>query len=426
MTILAKIFCPIYITLILLLVLPCSVSAEEPEFHFRSETILSGFERENDEGESRQVMPIYEYLQLDYGQLETEGLSLHLHGWYRADMGDGGYYDEDSDGELLYGFVEYLPSSGSFNLKIGRQHLFSAIANDSIDGIGIQAMFSPYAMLEIFGGVPITLDDENGRSGDTIFGGRTAFFLNNLSDIGLSYKRVTDDDEIIENIVGLDISLGASPLLTLQGLSSWNIETKEWREHTYEAAMAVDPFLLKPLYQAYRFQDYFSENHTGLQPFAYLQETEEELMIMGADVIWQRNPVFDAGIRFKQYDYDLRDETSQYTAIILNLYADTTRYGLEGGLMEGESKENRYKIGRGYLFWDGPFGSAESWFMSSDILYLLYDEEIYGKDHSWFVSVGCGKHLLEDTLQLAISGDYSSDPYFDEDARVTVIIKYEY
>jgi hypothetical protein len=110
----------------------------------------------------------------------------------------------------------------------------------------------------------------------------------------------------------------------------------------------------------------------------------------------------------------------------LNLYADTTRYGLEGGLMEGESKENRYKIGRGYLFWDGPFGSAESWFMSSDILYLLYDEEIYGKDHSWFVSVGCGKHLLEDTLQLAISGDYSSDPYFDEDARVTVIIKYEY
>jgi hypothetical protein len=118
---------------------------------------------------------------MDYGQLETEGLSLHLHGWLRTDVGDDDYFEEDTDAELLYGYIDYLPPSGSFNLKIGRQHLFSGIVNDSVDGIGIQGMLNPNMTIELFGGVPITLDDENGRSGDTIFGGRSALFLGNLT-----------------------------------------------------------------------------------------------------------------------------------------------------------------------------------------------------------------------------------------------------
>ena len=219
--------------------MPFWVSAEEPEFHFVSEIILSGFERENDQGDSQQVIPIYEYMQMDYGQLEAEGFSLHLYGWLRGDAGGGGFYEENTDGELLYGYVEYLPPSGGFNLKIGRQHLFSGIVNDSVDGIGVQGMLGPYMTIELFGGVPIALDDENGRSGDTIFGGRSALFLGKLNDIGLSYKRITDDNETVENRLGLDTSLGLSTLVTVHGLSSWNIETQEWREHTYEAAQQL-------------------------------------------------------------------------------------------------------------------------------------------------------------------------------------------
>jgi len=427
LTVLLKNACPKCLLLILLLMMPYSVIAEEPAFHFKCETILSGFERENDKGESQQVIPVYEYMQMDYGQLESEGLSLHLHGWLRTHLGDADYFDEDVDGELLYGYVEYLPSSNSFNLKIGRQHLFSGIINDSFDGVGVQGMLSPYTAVELFGGVPTSLDEENGRSGDTAFGGRSALFLGKLNEIGLSYKRITDDDETDENSIGIDTSLGFSTRVTMHGISSWNIETQEWREHTYEAALALDPLLLKPLYQAYRFEDYFSEDGTGLQPFGYLQETGEKLVVLGGDAIWLQNPGFDAGIRLKQYDYELRDETSQYRALILNFYGNApTRYGLEGGIMEGESSENRYKLGRGYLFWGAPFGTDESWYMSSDMLFVHYDEDIYGKDHSWFVSLGGGKRLLDGALQLEISGDYGSDPYFDEDARITVILKYDY
>jgi len=413
--------------LILLLMLSFPISAEEPELHVKSETILSAFEWETDKGASRQVIPVYEYMQLDYGHIETKGLSLHLHGWLRADTGDGDYYEDDTDGELLYGYVEYMPPANGFNLKIGRQHVFSGIINDSIDGIGVLGMFSPRVTVELFGGVPVAPEEENGRSGDSFIGGRAAFFTGRFSEIGLSYKRITDDSEIIENTLGLDTSFSFSTRLTLLGLSSWNIETNQWREHTYEAAFTLDSLLLKPVYQAYRFEDYFTDENTDFQPFRFLQKTEEKLALIGTDVIWQQNPAFDAGIRIQRYDYDQRSETSLYMAAILNFYPnDTIRYGLEGGIMDGESSENRYRLGRGYLFWNGPFNTAESWFMSSDLLFIQYNKDIYGKDHSWFVSLGGGKHLLEDTLQLSISGDYSSDPYFDNDARLTVVLKYEY
>ena len=423
----AKIAAQIFSLLTLLSMLSFTLSAEEPVFHFKSETILSAFEWETDQGASQQVIPVYDYMQLDYGHIETKGLSLHLHGWLRADTGDGGYYDEDTDGELLYGYVEYMPPSNGFNLKIGRQHIFSGIINDSIDGIGIQGMVNSRVAVEFSGGVPVALDEENGRSGDSFLGGRAALFAGRFSEIGLSYKKITDDGETVENIAALDTSLGFETRLMLHGISSWNIETNQWREHSYEAALTLESLLLKPVYQSYRFEDYFTEDNTDFHPFRFLQKTKEKLVIIGADVVRQQNPGFDAGIRFKQYDYDQRNETSRYMAVILNFYAnDATRYGLEGGIMDGESSENRYRLGRGYLFWSGPFGAAESWFMSSDILFIQYNEDIYGKDHSWFVSLGGGKHLLEDTLQLAVSGDYSSDPYYDKDVRLTVVLKYAY
>lgn len=422
-----KIVSQIFLILILLLMWAFTLSAEEPELHLKSETILSAFEWETDQGTSKQVIPVYEYMQLDYGHVETNGLSLHLHGWVRADTGDGDYYEDDTDGELLYGYVEYIPPSNGFNLKIGRQHIFSGIINDSIDGIGIQGMFTSQVTVELFGGIPVALEDENGRSGDSLLGGRAALFTGRFSEIGLSYKRITNDDETVENTLGLDTSLGFSTRLTLLGISSWNIETNHWREHTYEAAVTLESLLLKPIFQAYRFEDYFTEDTTNLQAFGFLQKTNEKLVIIGTDVVWQRNPGFDAGIRIKQYDYDQRNETSRYMAAILNFYGNNvTRYGFEGGIMDGESSENRYRLGRGYLFWNGPFGAAESWFMSSDILFVQYNEDIYGKDHSWFVSLGGGKQLIEDTLQLSVSGDYSSDPYFDKDTRLTVVLKYVY
>ena len=43
-----------------------------------------------------------------------------------------------------------------------------------------------------------------------------------------------------------------------------------------------------------------------------------------------------------------------------------------------------------------------------------------------FVSFGAGHRFLEDALELRLSGDYSSDPYFDDDWRAMLALQYRF
>jgi len=412
---------------VLLVTIPGISIASEPVFEFRSQTIFRLFERENKSGDSLQVLPIYEYLDINYGDIEKIGFSMHLHGWARADLGDGDYFEDDSDGELLYGYLEYTPPSETYNVKVGRQHLFAGVINDSFDGLGIVSLVGDYVSVNAFGGIPTGYEEENGQSNDGIVGGRLAITFNPTTEFGVSHKFISDDDTSVENLSGLDSSLQLTSFLSLYGLSSWNHNTEGWREHTYEADLYIGPLLLIPSFQMIQYDDFFDDSALGVQPFQYLQDSEEELTIMGADLVWQFAVNLEVGIKLKQYEYDLRSETSQYYATLLKIKTDNaTQYGLEAGSMVGESDNDRYNLYRGYLYWDTPLEILENWFISSEIIYITYQEEIYGQDRSIFYSVGCGKELIEDRFKFALSGDYSTDPYFDDDFRMMLVGTFTY
>ena len=57
---------------------------------------------------------------------------------------------------------------------------------------------------------------------------------------------------------------------------------------------------------------------------------------------------------------------------------------------------------------------------------MRYDEPVFGKDRSIFVSLGGGMDLYSDYLKLKLSGDYSDDPYFDSDIRGMLVILFIY
>ncbi len=411
----------------LLILLPNFSIANDTVFEFTSETIFRVFEREHPDGENRQVIPVYEYISVDYGDIEKIGLSMHLHGWARADLGDGDYFEEDSDGELLYGYIEYTPPTETYNIKVGRQHLFAGVINDSFDGLGVVSLLGDYVGVNAFGGIPTAYDEENGRSGDGIVGGRLTITLNPFTEFGFSHKYISDDETTVENTSALDSSLQLTSFLSIYGLSSWNHETEGWREHTYEADLYLGPLLLTPLYQMIQYDDFFDDNDLETHPFHYLQDTGEELTIVGTDLIWQIAFNLELGLRLKQYEYDQRSEISQYYAALLKVKTDTaTQYGFEAGSMNGESDYDRYTLLRGYLYWDTPFEILESWFISSELLIVNYQEEIYGQDRSLFYSLGCGKELIEGRFKFSLSGDYSSDPYFDEDLRAMLVGTFTY
>jgi hypothetical protein len=414
--------------IILMLFMPATLAmASDRQLAFTSETIFRFFERENREGDSLRVMPAYEYMRLDYGDMEKIGLSMHLHGWARTDLGDGDYYEKDTESELLYGYLEYIPASETFNLKVGRQHLFAGIINDSFDGLSFDSLLGSYLYMRAFGGVPIAFEEENGRSGDGIYGGRAAVYYGPSTEIGVSYKMIEDDGDTLENTSGIDTSVGLTHFLSLHGLSRWNHESRDWMEHSYEANLFWGELRLRPIFHMIQFEDYFSDDDLGSQPFRYLQDTDEELIIRGGDVIWQISSTWELRFKLKQYDYAVRSELSQYFAAVLNAKGQgSTQYGLETGSMDGEAKDNQYKLFRGYIYWDTPWQIFQDWFVSSEVLVVSYQEEIYGKDNSLFIALGTGKEIIADTFQISISADYGSDPYFDSDFRMMIIGKYSY
>ena len=48
------------------------------------------YEREQESGEELSVIPVYEYIGLDYGDPELGGLSFHANGWEALTLATGG------------------------------------------------------------------------------------------------------------------------------------------------------------------------------------------------------------------------------------------------------------------------------------------------------------------------------------------------
>lgn len=416
----------IILSLSLLLVFTNQVIANESEFNISSETIFRFFEREKEDEKKFKAIPIYEYLGIDYGDPELSGFSFHANGWRRVDLGDQEYYRNDTDGYILNGYIQYSNPIEGLDVKLGRQHIYSGIVNDSVDGIGLKGYAGSHISMFAFGGYPVGYEDVNGRTGDSTCGGRATLQQFFPGEIGLSYKKLINDNDTVENKLGVDLSLYLFSSFAFSGLSVWNFETENWGEHSYSADMYINRFSLKAHYQKFQYKDYFSDKKSS-QLFSYLQDSNETLTVIGGDIIWQKFHGLDAALKLNHYTYDMRRETSRYMAVVFNIYGqEQTATGVEVGIMEGESEENSYYLGRIYFYWDTPARLLENWFVDGEIMYVRYEEKIFRKDNSIFASTGCGRKIIDDTLKVKFSGDYSSDPYHDFDIRFMTVVQFEY
>jgi len=418
---------PIHILFILALsqMLPFHITAGAAEFNIASETILRSFQREDTDGDKITAIPVYEYLGIDWGDPEYGGFSFHANGWGRVDLGDQEYYQNDPEGYILDGYFQYSKPENGLDIKLGRQHIYAGIVNTSVDGIGFRGNAGSHVSLLAYGGYPVGYEDDNGRTGDGTYGGRIGLEELFPGELGVSYKKLDNDSNTIDNKLGADLSVYLFNRFVFSGLSFWNLETEDWGEHSYAADLYVSQFSLEAHYQMFPYGDYFSGN-TDNQMLSYLQDTDETLTILGGNIIWQQFHGFDTGLKLNHYTYDIRQETSQYMAVVLNLYGQAdTSVGAEAGIMDGESAANSYYLGRIYFYWDAP-SFMKNWFVDGEFMYVGYKEEIYGRDSSIFSSAGCGRKILNDAMKIKISGDYSSDPYNDSDISIMTVVQIEY
>ncbi len=377
-----------------------------------SETIMRGFDRQEASGKKLNAVPVYEYLQLDYGNLRSPGLSLHANGWGRGNLGDN-FNSDDTTGQLLHAYLQYVPTNRDYLLRAGRQYVFEGVARDSIDGIYGKAYLTPSVALSLYGGSPVALDTSNGRQGDLIFGGKLTYSKPGLFDAGISHKYISDNGSSHAESLGTDFTLILPRDIALLGHSEFNLITTGWREHSYEIRLPVKQFVFKPFFQYFSYEDYFSQRSNSSTPFRFLQGTGNSMTVAGTEANWYPSERQEYVMRFKNIDYDQRFGGSQlYTLLAIWKWKILSEFGAELGRMQGSNAENRYYQGRGYFFWNISPG-----FVTGDVMYVHYDKAIYGKDNSLFASVGAGSRFLDRALSVKLSFDYSKDPYFVEDYR---------
>ena len=396
------------------------------ELKFTSDTMVRGYERDKTTKSSILVAPVYEYLQVDYGALSEAGLSLHANGWGRTDAGDRDFFVENDTGELLYGYIEYTTESYNFSTRLGRQYVFEGPASESIDGIRIQGEISVFSFSG-FAGLPVALDEDNGNSGDEAYGSTLRYSWHDFNKIGLSYKHVISDSNRDEEAVGVEVFLTLPKVVDLTVMSTRNLVSDDWGEHFVEARFGHNEIDFRPYFQQFQYDDYFSTDDNSANPFRYLAGTDEELTIFAADLSNLGNFGWEYGAKVKYYDYSNLDGNSLYLSALATWHGKKmTQAGAEIGAMDGDQPQSEYLIYRLYAYWESGPAFNYPGFLSADLVFVDYQEEIQNEGSSLFASIGGGWYLLDDALELKVSGDYSSDPFFDDDLQGMVVVTYKF
>lgn len=395
---------------------------------FNSDTLVRGYERDKSTQKAISVVPVYQYLEVDYGALHETGFSLHANGWGRTDLGNRDFFTDNETGELLYGYLEYTTNISSLSTRLGRQYVFEGPASESIDGIRIQGEAAAFAFSG-FAGLSVALQEDNGSSGDMAYGGSLRHNWQNFNKLGLSYKHVDSNSSRDEESAGIDIYLALPKNIDLTALSTRNLITDDWGEHFIEARFALYQLDIRPYFQKYQYEDYFSTTTNSANPFRYLAGTNEELTLYATDLSKANDSGWNYGSRIKYYDYSIRDDNSFYLSGLATwLGEELTQVGLEVGLMDGDTPESKYYIIRLNSYWD-QIARAEDAdlprFVSADLVFVSYDTPIHNEDASLFISLGTGWRFREDAFEFKISVDYSSDPFFDSDLRGMMLLTYK-
>jgi len=400
-------------------------SAFAAELNIQSDTILRMFQRDTAADENAAVLPAYEYLQVDIENPDEPGLAFHLYGWGRADLADNEYFADQSSGELLYAYFEYTRQEAAFNARLGRQYVFEGVANEALDGLRLSSDLGRSFSGSLYAGQLVAMTKQNGRGGDSIFGGRLANHLAGVYDLGFSYKKIRNDSTDAEELAGLDLALYLPANIWVRGFSSYNLETDNFAEHSYELNASVGPVSVRPFYEFFQYEDYFGTSANSENPFRFLASTGEELTIFGADFTLPLDAlVLTAKTKF--YDYKVLDDKSQYYAVLATWAGEgQSQLGAEIGYMLGDVAQNDYVLTRLFSYWD-QLAEAPLDFVSCEFVYVAYDQDIYGEDRSLFASIGTGQKFMDDALEVKISGDYSKDPYFDEDLRGMLTLSYQF
>jgi len=363
------------------------------------------------------VMPLYEYLDFRFQDTRSKNLSFHFAGWARTNL-EGEILGEKTNSELQYAYVSYRKNTNNALANAGRVYVFEGVASEQIDGLYVRTDVGGGFEVAAFGGIPLETD-EDGGSGDSIYGGRIAQGRPGRYQVGISYLNEEDDSDEFREEQGIDLWWRLRPKADLRGRSWYNAITSNWMQHNYY--LVLGPFdKLKVNAEASKvyYEDYFQSATMSAFQFTTL-DPNEIITIVGTGVEYPFNSALTGIVDYKNYDYELAGEADYFGGMLAYAVRDYSA-GLSLYRMDGETDRLKYGEYRAY--------AQKQWARTDatvDLLVVSYDEEINGVKNVYTAVAAVGYAFNAQARALA-DLEYGRNPEFDKEVRAMVRFVYRF
>jgi hypothetical protein len=117
---------------LLLAAVPCAALADAS---VESTTLLRAFQESRPGFEKSTLLPATQFLGVEADKLGDGNLSAHLYGWGRLDLADRSFNNDQQNGSLTYGYLQYRFKAANAQARAGRFFVHEGIINEQLDGV---------------------------------------------------------------------------------------------------------------------------------------------------------------------------------------------------------------------------------------------------------------------------------------------------
>ena len=384
-------------------------------------------------GDKEDVRPATQFLGLDATKLADGNLSLHLHGWGRADLGDTSYGDSTSAGDLSYGYLRYRFNKADADIRAGRFFIREGIVNEQIDGVSARTDLPFGFAVSAFGGATVHTKDLHGENsdgkGDYLTGGRFNYRYKGVLDLGVSGVYEDTAPVLVNHANGSNRKLGGDIWLSphrsveLVGHTSYNTETKKIAEHRY--LLNIRPVGDLTVSGEYADQRQQSLLYTWALFSAPLTNPNDKSRLSGVTIAYGTAKPATLSLHYKHYDRETGSADRYGGDLKLSFLDNALRSGIGYYYLHADREfaitgttSASYNSIRAYVMHD-----TKSYVAALDALCQIFDEKVFNERSAYEAAFSLGYHL---TPTLTISGDisYGKNPDYQNETKGLIRLTY--
>lgn len=395
-----------------LLAFPLVASAAD--ISFDSTSIVKFATRDTTGADKKELLiPATQFLGFDATDIADGNLSMRLSGWFRVDLADRSYNEDDVNGNFTYWYLNYRFKQANAEIRAGRFFVHEGIVNENIDGVSLRTELPLGFAVSAFGGAPVHTKHLRGENsdgkGDTTFGGRANYRYKGMLELGVSGVYEGKAPVLLKyangnhRLLGGDIWFSPHKTLEMMGHTSYNPETRKSAEHSYLVNIKpVRHLILSGEFNEHRERSYLY----SWSLFSGALNPDDKSRSIGGNASYELTKNIELSADYKHYKREIGNA---------DRYGADVRFRFRDNSARGGLGYHYLRAGKNFAFGPNPSASyhelrayamhdTKTYFAALDALGYLFKEKIYGEKTAWEGTVSLGYHL---TPYLTLSGDIS-------------------